>query len=322
MSTPQPLADLQDPYKLKMLVTEPILESDVRGSLPLLSRGKVRDLYEIDENTLLFVTTDRISAYDVILDNGVPHKGHLLTLLTSYWFKYLKSKFPTLRTHLVSVGAPDSVPEDVRYRLENRSMIVRKFKVFPIEAIVRGYLAGSAWKEYKKFGTVHGITLPEGLKESDKIPGGPIFTPSTKAEQGGHDENIHPDKAAELVGAEHAAAIGSLAVDLYKEAAALAEKRGLIIADTKFEFGLDTDNNEIVLIDEVLTPDSSRFWLAANYTPGKSQESFDKQFLRDWLVMQRLDGQPGVRMPEEIATATSLKYMEAYERITGERFQN
>lgn len=216
-------------------------------------------------------------------------------------------------------------------------MQVRKLKVFPVEAIVRGYITGSAWKEYQTSGTVHGMKMPEGLKESQEFPDGPIYTPSTKAEQGEHDENIHPDQgnntplkvvfriakkitAVTLLGPKYAPIISSLALKLYETAHAYALARGLIIADTKFEFGLDTEKDEVVLVDEVLTPDSSRFWSAANYEVGKSQESFDKQFLRDWLVKGGLKGKDGVRMDEEVVKRTGEKYREAYEKITGDTY--
>ncbi|KAJ6040127.1 hypothetical protein N7444_009032 [Penicillium canescens] len=279
-------------------------------------QGKVRDLYEIDDKTLLFVASDRISAYDVIMENGIPNKGVLLTLCTRTWFNALKEAHPSLRTHFLTLDLPPQIPESLRPVLQNRSMQVRKLKILPIEAIVRGYITGSAWNEYKKAGTVHGIKVPAGLQESQAFPDGPIYTPSTKAEQGEHDENIHPDQAAAILG-EHAETVASLAIQLYKTAHEYALERGVIIADTKFEFGVDEETNEVVLADEVLTPDSSRFWPKDSYAIGRGQSSFDKQFLRDWLVQEGLKGKEGVRMPEDIALKTAEKYKEAWEKITG-----
>ncbi|KAL2816917.1 hypothetical protein BJX63DRAFT_386674 [Aspergillus granulosus] len=290
--------------------------TDLQGSLPLIARGKVRDLYEVDDKTLLFIATDRISAYDVIMENGIPEKGILLTLCTQKWFQILTDALPSLKTHFITLDLPPQIPAPLRPVLQNRSMQVRKLRILPIEAIVRGYITGSAWNEYKKSGTVHGIPVKEGLRESEAFPDGPIYTPSTKAEQGEHDENIHPDKAAEILG-EYASKVAELAVQLYKTAHAYALTRGVIIADTKFEFGVDEETNEVVLADEVLTPDSSRFWPKDSYEIGRGQQSFDKQFLRDWLVKEGLKGKEGVRMTEEIAQKTSEKYKEAWERITG-----
>ncbi|KAL1972261.1 hypothetical protein VTN31DRAFT_7480 [Thermomyces dupontii] len=298
-------------------MAEALTKTDLNGALPLIARGKVRDLYEIDDKTLLFVATDRISAYDVIMENGVPDKGKLLTLCTKAWFQILQRAVPNLRTHFISLDLPPQIPEALRPALQNRSMQVRKYKIFPIEAIVRGYITGSAWKEYQKSGTVHGIPIRPGLKESEAFPDGPIYTPSTKAEQGQHDENIHPDQAAAIVGEPYASKIASLALTLYKAAHDYAYERGLIIADTKFEFGLDPETDEVVLVDEVLTPDSSRFWPRDSYAVGKSQESFDKQYLRDWLTREGLKGKEGVVMPDEVVRKTADKYQEAWERITG-----
>ncbi|KAH8426391.1 phosphoribosylaminoimidazolesuccinocarboxamide synthase [Aspergillus melleus] len=291
--------------------------TDLQGALPLIARGKVRDLYEVDEKTLLFVASDRISAYDVIMENGVPNKGILLTLCTQHWFRVLTAAIPSLRTHFLTLDLPPQVPESLRPVLQNRSMQVRKLKILPLEAIVRGYITGSAWKEYQKSGTVHGIPVKAGLQESEAFPDGPIYTPSTKAEQGDHDENIHPDQAVAIVGEPYASTIASLAVELYKTAHAYALERGVIIADTKFEFGLDLETNEVVLADEVLTPDSSRFWPKDSYAIGRGQQSFDKQYLRDWLVSEGLKGKEGVRMSDEVAQRTSEKYKEAWEKLTG-----
>ncbi|PWY79415.1 phosphoribosylamidoimidazole-succinocarboxamidesynthase [Aspergillus sclerotioniger CBS 115572] len=302
---------------LPSTMTEAFTQTDLQGALPLIARGKVRDLYEIDDKTLLFVATDRISAYDVIMENGILNKGILLTLCTQKWFSILTSALPSLRTHFLTLDLPPQIPESLRPVLQNRSMQVRKLRILPIEAIVRGYITGSAWKEYQTSGTVHGIPVKEGLRESEAFPDGPIYTPSTKAEQGEHDENIHPDKAVEILGGKYAATVAALAIQLYKVAHEYALTRGVIIADTKFEFGVDEETGEVVLADEVLTPDSSRFWPKDTYEIGRGQASFDKQFLRDWLVKEGLKGKEGVRMTEEIAQKTAEKYKEAWEKITG-----
>ncbi|OOF98564.1 hypothetical protein ASPCADRAFT_204319 [Aspergillus carbonarius ITEM 5010] len=298
-------------------MAEAFTQTDLQGALPLIARGKVRDLYEIDDKTLLFVATDRISAYDVIMENGIPNKGVLLTLCTQKWFSILTSALPSLRTHFLTLDLPPQIPESLRPILQNRSMQVRKLRILPIEAIVRGYITGSAWKEYQTSGTVHGIPVKEGLRESEAFPDGPIYTPSTKAEQGEHDENIHPDQAVEILGEKYAATVAALAIQLYKVAHEYALTRGVIIADTKFEFGVDEETGEVVLADEVLTPDSSRFWPKDTYEIGRGQASFDKQFLRDWLVKEGLKGKEGVRMTEEIAQKTAEKYKEAWEKLTG-----
>ncbi|KAH8703924.1 hypothetical protein BGW36DRAFT_370231 [Talaromyces proteolyticus] len=295
---------------------EALTTTDLHGILPLIARGKVRDLYEIDASTLLFIATDRISAYDVIMENGIPNKGILLTSCTSTWFRILQSAHPSLRTHFLTLSLPPSIPPSLRPALEGRSMQVRKYKIFPIEAIVRGYITGSAWKEYQAHGTVHGIKVAQGLKESQAFPDGPIYTPSTKAEMGDHDENIHPDRAAQIIGEPYATRISDLALTLYKTAHEYAYERGLIIADTKFEFGLDTETDEVILVDEVLTPDSSRFWPRDGYEVGRGQESFDKQYLRDWLTREGLKGKEGVKMSDEVVRKTAEKYTEAWERLS------
>ncbi|KAJ5118609.1 hypothetical protein N7448_010316 [Penicillium atrosanguineum] len=298
-------------------MAEALATTDLQGALPLVARGKVRDLYKVDDKTLLFIATDRISAYDVIMENGIPNKGVLLTLCTKTWFKILTETVPGLRTHFLTLDLPSQIPASLRPVLQNRSMQVRKLRILPIEAIVRGYITGSAWKEYQKSGTVHGLAVPAGLQESEAFPNGPIYTPSTKAELGEHDENIHPDEAVKIVGEKYAARIAELALQLYKAAHAYALERGVIIADTKFEFGVDEENDEVVLADEVLTPDSSRFWPKDTYAIGRGQASFDKQILRDWLVKEGLKGKEGVRMSDEIAQKTAEKYKEAWEKITG-----
>ncbi|KAG9049821.1 Bifunctional purine biosynthetic protein ade1 [Tulasnella sp. UAMH 9824] len=294
-------------------------------SLKLISRGKVRDIYATsDPNALLFVATDRISAYDVILNNGIPNKGRILTQLSLFWFEKLANIIPN---HLITADI-DQMPDDVKAykdQLKGRSMLVRRAQVIPLEAIVRG----SAWSEYKKSGTVHGINLPAGLIESSKLPE-PLFTPSTKAEQGAHDENIHPDQARELIGSDLYEEVSQAALKLYSAAAAHAAERGIILADTKFEFGLVEPSVEggkkvLILIDEVLTPDSSRYWPAEGYEPGKSQPSFDKQYLRDWLVSKGfkkglesgLDGN-GWTIDADVVEGTQKRYEEVFRLISGQ----
>jgi len=293
---------------------------DLGQHLPLIASGKVRELYEVDAKTLLFVATDRISAYDVIMKNGVPQKGAVLTLISKFWLNYLTSQIPGLKTHLLSGSIPSKLPAEIAKEIAPRSMLVRKLKVFPIEAIVRGYITGSAWSSYKKTGEVNGKKLPEGLQESQEFPE-PIYTPSTKAELGQHDENISTEEAAKVVGEKYAKRIEELALQIYKTAREYAKTKGIIIADTKFEFGLDEGTDEVVLIDEVLTPDSSRFWPAKSYELGRGQDSFDKQYLRDWLTREGLKGKEGVEMPDNIVQSTSEKYQEAFHMLTGETLQ-
>ncbi|KAI1806975.1 SAICAR synthetase [Daldinia bambusicola] len=290
-------------------------------SLPKLATGKVRDLYSVDENTLLFVTTDRISAYDVVMKNGVPNKGALLTLQSVHWFNVLSAKVPGLKTHFLSTDVPRAVSADEAQLIRNRSMQVRKLKVFPVEAIVRGYITGSAWKEYKARGTVHGTPLPPGLRECDAIPGGPIYTPSTKAPLGQHDENISREQAATIVGERYAARIEDLALKIFRAGQEYAAERGIIVADTKFEFGLDEQADEVVLVDEVLTSDSSRMWPKDKYEPGRDQESFDKQFLRNWLTENGLKGKEDVEVPEDVIRATAERYGEVFRRLTGKTLE-
>ncbi|KAI8985776.1 SAICAR synthetase [Trametes punicea] len=298
--------------------------------LRLLNKGKVRDVYATsDPNLLLFVASDRISAYDVILRNGVPDKGKVLTKLSLFWFEKLKHVIPT---HFVTADI-DEMPEEVRkYKetLQGRAMLVKRAKVIPLEAIVRGYLAGSGWSEYKRSGTVHGIPLPPGMVESQRLPE-PLFTPSTKAEQGQHDENISPEKAASIVGHDLYAKVERAALQLYREAADFALTKGLILADTKFEFGLlpaaDGSAQELILVDELLTPDSSRYWPATSYAPGGPQPSFDKQYLRDWLTKvgfrKGLESGPegkqgqGWIMDENVVAETRKRYLEALQMLTG-----
>ncbi len=284
------------------------------ASLPV-RRGKVRDIYDLGD-TLLLVSTDRISAFDWVLPTGIPNKGCVLTQLSRFWFEH----FRDVPNHLISCDVNDfDLPAGIdREPLVGRSMLVRKTEVVPIECVVRGYLSGSGWKEYQETGHVCGISLPSGLKESDRVPGA-LFTPATKAEVGMHDENITYDQMCARVGSDLARQLSQMSVDLYTRGAAYAASRGIIIADTKFEFGLVDD--EIILIDEVLTPDSSRFWPEDQYEPGHGQPSYDKQFVRDWLTASGWDknSQPP-ELPAEVVAKTRAKYIEAFEKITGEEF--
>jgi phosphoribosylaminoimidazole-succinocarboxamide synthase len=282
------------------------------SSLPLLHRGKVRDLYEVDAGHLLIVQTDRLSAFDVILDDPIPGKGEVLTTLSNFWFEKLGHIIPN---HLSGI-APESVVsgEAEQAQVRGRAFVTKKLKPLPIEAIVRGYLVGSGWKDYQKTGTLCGFVLPTGLREADKLPE-PLFTPSTKAAVGDHDENISFAQAVELLGESRAAQVRDAAIALYVEAANFAATKGIIIADTKFEFGVD-DEGALYLIDEALTPDSSRFWPAESYQPGSNPPSFDKQFVRDWLEASGWDKQgQAPRVPQEVLQKTSDKYHEALQRL-------
>lgn len=281
-------------------------------TLTLWRRGKVRDVYDLGD-ALLFVASDRISAYDVIMNEPVPGKGEVLTSFSLFWFDRLSH---VVANHLITADVEEYPDACAPYReeLRGRSMLVRKTRPLPIECVARGYLAGSGWKEYLASRTVCGIRLPEGLQQSSRLPE-PIFTPATKAEQG-HDMNITFQEAAGLVGMETASRVRDLTLQLYTEAGRIAEERGIIIADTKFEFGFD-ENGEILLIDEALTPDSSRFWLASSYKPGSEQQNFDKQFLRDYLDSIAWDkSPPPPPLPEDVIVATAEKYREALERLT------
>ncbi len=277
--------------------------------------GKVRDVYDAGEH-LLIVATDRISAYDSVLGSGIPLKGKVLTGLSLFWFDFLKSVTPN---HLVSAEPAKARKELAPYAgtLAGRSMLVKKAKVVPVECVVRGYLSGSGWKGYAKDGEVCGIRLPKGLRESDKLPE-PIFTPATKAEEG-HDENISFERAADIVGKETASVLRDRSIAVYTKAADFARTKGVIIADTKFEFGVC--GGEVILIDEVLTPDSSRFWPASDYEPGRGQKSYDKQYVRDYLDASGWDHQPPApALPDEVVVRTLEKYVEAYERLSGKKF--
>jgi len=284
-----------------------------------LRSGKVRDLYAVGEDRLLLVASDRLSAFDVVLPTPIPDKGRVLTGLSRFWFARTGDLVPN---HLVGVDPqdiPGGRPADAA-ELRGRMMLCRRVEPLPIEVIVRGYLAGSGWKDYGRTGAVCGIPLPAGLRESDRLPE-PLFTPSTKAEEG-HDENISIDEAAGLIGRAAADRVAELAIALYRRGAEIAEPAGVILADTKFEFGIDPATGELILIDEVMTPDSSRFWDAADYEPGRSQASFDKQYVRDWLEAQSWDKTPpGPELPDEVVAGTRVRYVEAFERITGASFQ-
>ncbi|MCU7914636.1 MAG: phosphoribosylaminoimidazolesuccinocarboxamide synthase [Candidatus Thiodiazotropha sp. (ex Gloverina cf. vestifex)] len=283
--------------------------------LELINRGKVRDIYEVDQNHLLIVTTDRLSAFDVILPQPIPGKGEVLTRVASFWFKRTSHLLPN---HLAQLNLDDIIKDPAqRAILGDRVMLVRKLKPLPVESIVRGYLIGSGWKDYQQNGQVCGIPLPAGLRQADKLPEA-IFTPSTKAELGAHDENINYEQTVALLGESLASQVCDFSLKIYTEAAAYARERGIIIADTKFEFGLD-DAGKLHLIDEVLTPDSSRFWPADEYRPGISPPSFDKQFVRDYLETLEWDKTPpGPELPQEIIERTAEKYREAERRLTGQ----
>lgn len=285
-----------------------MLQSTLPG-IPV-HHGKVRDVYDFGDR-LLFVASDRISAFDYILPNGIPRKGEVLTRLSQFWFSRLTVRHHMITSDVASLPLPAGT--DVQ-SLAGRSMVVMKTSVVPVECVVRGYLAGSGWKEYRQSGTVCGIRLPTGLKESSHLPE-PIFTPAKKAESG-HDENISFEQMSELVGAELASRLRAISLQVYSEGCTHANTKGIIVADTKFEFGLKDD--EIILIDEVLTPDSSRFWPADQYEAGRGQASFDKQFVRDWLEQSGWDkNSPPPVLPEDVVERTSSRYIEAYERLTG-----
>ncbi|MFC1602875.1 phosphoribosylaminoimidazolesuccinocarboxamide synthase [Pseudomonadota bacterium] len=282
--------------------------------LKLLNRGKVRDIYEVDDQHLLIVTTDRLSAFDVILPQPIPGKGEVLTRVANFWFQRTADIIPN---HLSDLPLEEVVPDaDQRAALGDRAIVVRKLKPLPIEAIVRGYLIGSGWKEYQKTGCVCSIQLPEGLRQASQLPV-PIFTPSTKAEIGDHDENISFGQTMDLIGEELAEQVRTISLKIYKEAAAYAREKGIIIADTKFEFGQD-DDGQLYIIDEALTPDSSRFWPIEEYRSNSSPPSFDKQFVRDYLETLNWDKTPpGPELPPHIIAKTAEKYREAERKLTG-----
>ena len=298
-----------------MTSVAPVVETTI-ADLKLVRRGKVRDVYEVDDARLLIVATDRISAFDCVLPTPIERKGEVLTALSRFWFAKLGQIAPN---HLLTTEI-DEMPEMIRrneHELRGRSMLVRQTEVFPVECVVRGYLSGSGWKDYQNTGDVCGHILPSGLRESEQLAK-PIFTPATKVETG-HDENISEEQMASVVGREVTQYLRDVSLRLYRQAAEYARSRGIIIADTKFEFGRDADG-QIILIDEALTPDSSRFWPAQSYQVGKSQASFDKQYVRDYL--ERLDWNkqaPAPSLPDEVPRATTARYLEAYELLVGEK---
>ncbi len=279
-----------------------------------ISSGKVREIYEVDEDKLLLVVSDRISAFDYILPSLVPNKGKILNQISEFWFNYIKDTIPN---HVISTNLKDFPKEFQTEEFEGRSMLVKKLKMVPVECIVRGYITGSGWKSYQQDGTVCGITLPEGLQESQKLPE-PIFTPTTKAAEG-HDENISFEEVCDLVGKDLAENLRAKTIEIYSKCAEYALTKGVIIADTKFEFGLD-ENGKLVIGDEVLTPDSSRFWPASDYRVGKSQKSFDKQYIRDWIKSTGYNPESGAPIPDDVINVTVNKYKEAYKLLTGKNF--
>ena len=300
-----------------MPINHIVTASDLGSSLTLVNKGKVRDVYSVDATTLLFITTDRVSAFDVVLNSAIPNKGAILTLMTAHWAQVLGSLLPKLLTHCLALGFPDKAPAPLRQLYWVRSMQVRKCRVFKIEAIVRGYLTREAWDSYRVDGTVCGIKLPEGLREGEAFSHGPIYTPSTKADPPEHDEDISEEQAAQIVGPKYAERIKELSLETFKCASVYARERGVILVDTKFEFGLDETSDEVVLIDEILTPESSRFWPAENYEVGKESFSLDKQYLRDWLVDNGLSGKENVDLPMDVVRTTVDRYKEAFKRLVG-----
>jgi phosphoribosylaminoimidazole-succinocarboxamide synthase len=294
---------------------DPVLLNTEFSDLQLHASGKVRDVYRLDSDRLLFVATDRISAFDYVLATGIPHKGRVLTQISLFWFEFLKDIVPN---HLITAEVSQYPSELKKYedQLAGRSMIVMRAEMFPVECVVRGYISGSAWKEYKATGSVSGIKLPAGLRESDQLPE-PIFTPATKATTG-HDENISFDQMVQILGGQTSEQLRDLTLKIYKKASDYARTKGIILADTKFEFGRTAKG--ITLADEVLTPDSSRFWPADKYQPGSAQESYDKQFVRDYLEQIRWNKQPPApALPQDVARKTSEKYLEAYQQLTGRK---
>ncbi len=280
-----------------------------------ISNGKVRDIYAVDNDKLLLVVSDRISAFDNVMNEPIPDKGVILNKISEFWFDYVSDIVPN---HIISTDI-NEYPEDCKKdEFKGRSMLVKKLKMLPVECIVRGYITGSGWADYQRTGEICGIKIPEGMKESEKFET-PLFTPSTKAELGDHDENISFEKTVELLGLELAEKVKEKTIEVYKKCADYALTKGLILADTKFEFGID-ENGELVIADEVLTPDSSRFWSLEDYEVGRGQHSFDKQYLRDWLKANGyVDKAPEV-LPQEVIDTTKAKYIEAFEKITGKKF--
>ena len=302
-------------------MTSPVssVHTSALHSLPLLARGKVRDNYAVGDRRILMVASDRLSAFDVIMGEPIPGKGVLLTQMALFWFDKLGYVCPN---HLTGDAPESVVAADELPQVQGRSMLVKRLKPLPVEAVVRGYLAGSGWKEYQENSAVCGVKLPPGLKNASKLPE-PIYTPAAKAAVGDHDENITFEKTVEMIGLDLANRIRDISIRLYKAACEIAIQKGIIIADTKFEFGLDTDGT-LTLMDEVLTPDSSRFWSAESYQEGINPPSYDKQFVRDWLEQVRIDGKPwgktppAPRVPNEVIAKTAAKYQEALTRLTGD----
>lgn len=311
------IASLQFHFDLTrrmMTAVAPVVETTL-SDLKLIRRGKVRDVYQVDEDRLLIVATDRVSAFDCVVPTPIARKGEVLTSLSQFWFTKLGHVVPN---HLIATSIEEmpSVVQNHADEVRGRSMLVRKTEVFPVECVVRGYITGSGWKDYKRTGEICGHKLPAGLRESEQLSE-PIFTPATKAETG-HDENISEQRMAEIVGPEVTASLREVSLTLYKQAASYARERGIIIADTKFEFGRDREGRTL-LIDEVLTPDSSRFWPADDYEVGRGQASFDKQYVRDYLETLDWNKQPPApELPPEVAKATTARYLEAYKLLTGE----
>lgn len=281
-----------------------------------ISSGKVRDIYEVDENSLMLVVSDRISAFDNIMPQDVPQKGIILNQISAFWFDYVSDIVPN---HIISTRLEDFPEEFQKEEFRGRSMWVKKLKMLPVECIVRGYITGSGWKDYKNTGEICGIKLPAGMKESEKFAEA-LFTPSTKADLGDHDENISFEKTVELLGEELAEKVKATTIAVYNKCAEYALSRGIILADTKFEFGLD-ENGELVIGDEVLTPDSSRFWPLDKYETGRGQESFDKQYLRDWLKENGYVDKAPEKLPQEVLDITRDKYMDCYEKIVGKKLE-
>ena len=291
-----------------------ILQTEIPGQTP--KRGKVRDIYDLGDK-LIIAATDRISAFDVIMANGIPDKGAVLTQLSLFWFDWLGDSVPhhLISSKVAEFGEPFTQHAD---QLSNRSMLVKKTNVLPVECVVRGYLAGSGWKEYQQSQSVCSYQLPAGLKQCEKLPE-PIFTPATKAEQGEHDENISFERAVEIIGLDTASYVRDKSIEIYVKANEYAAARGIILADTKFEWGYD--NGEIILIDEILTPDSSRFWPADKYEAGRDQESYDKQYVRNYLESIQFNKRPpGVELPDDVIAGTRQRYVEAYEQLSGHTF--
>ncbi|HQN64050.1 MAG TPA: phosphoribosylaminoimidazolesuccinocarboxamide synthase [Methylophilus sp.] len=295
-------------------MSQPLLKTTIK-SLPLIHQGKVRDIYDIDANTMLLISTDRLSAFDVILPTGIENKGAMLTQMANFWFEKLGHIVPN---HLTGIAPESVVAADEVEQVKGRAVVVKKLKALPLEAIVRGYLVGSGWKEYQAKGTLCDIALPKGLQLAQQLPD-PLFTPSSKAAVGEHDENISVAQVEALIGKDMTAQVAKAAIALYSEAAKYALTKGIIIADTKFEFGLD-DKGVLHVMDEVLTPDSSRFWPAESYQIGGNPPSYDKQYVRDWLESCGWNKKPPApALPADVAARTSAKYMEAFEKLTGRK---